>query len=478
MMGLAFVPLYIKYLGIEAYGLIGFFALMQTWLSLLDMGITPTLNREMALYSGGVQATDSIRDLLRSFELICLASISLFLLGIFLTSGWLAGSWLKSKTIPIKELKDAIVIMAIVGALRFFENIYRGALMGLQRQVLLNLIMSVFATFRGIGALAVLVYYSPTIKAFFIWQGMVSIASLCVLIFATYIGLPNRINPEKFSLDRLEGAWRFTGGMAVIGFLTLILGQIDKLLLSKMIGLDEFGEYMLATSVAGIILILVGPATQAYYPKLCNAYADKNQEIFSHTYQSVAQIVAVLVGSVAIVLIFYSESLLEWWTGNRHLSIKVAPIVSLLALGNLLNAVMAVPYQAQLAHGWTSLSIKMNVAAIFLWIPILILFVPRFGGKAAAIGWLLLTIFYMVVGSTLMFKKILNREQYTWIRYSVVQPLVIGSILILVLKLVFPIPDSVLGKAIYFLTIYLSLVVTMAIITPNIRIFLKTATLR
>ena len=32
LMGLAFIPLYIKYLGIEAYGLIGIFALLQGWL--------------------------------------------------------------------------------------------------------------------------------------------------------------------------------------------------------------------------------------------------------------------------------------------------------------------------------------------------------------------------------------------------------------------------------------------------------------
>ena len=30
LMSLAFIPLYIKYLGVEAYGLIGLFALMQT----------------------------------------------------------------------------------------------------------------------------------------------------------------------------------------------------------------------------------------------------------------------------------------------------------------------------------------------------------------------------------------------------------------------------------------------------------------
>lgn len=46
-MGPAFIPRYIKYPGIEAYGLIGLFALLQAWLSLLDTGMTPTLGREL-----------------------------------------------------------------------------------------------------------------------------------------------------------------------------------------------------------------------------------------------------------------------------------------------------------------------------------------------------------------------------------------------------------------------------------------------
>ena len=72
-MGLAFIPLYIRFLGIEAYGLIGLFALLQAWLSLLDMGLTPTLGREMARFTGGSRSAESIRDLLRSIEFIALA---------------------------------------------------------------------------------------------------------------------------------------------------------------------------------------------------------------------------------------------------------------------------------------------------------------------------------------------------------------------------------------------------------------------
>ena len=40
LMSLLFVPGYIQYIGIEAYGLIGLFAMLQAWLGLLDMGMT------------------------------------------------------------------------------------------------------------------------------------------------------------------------------------------------------------------------------------------------------------------------------------------------------------------------------------------------------------------------------------------------------------------------------------------------------
>ena len=84
LMGLAFVPLYFKYLGIEAYGLIGLFALLQAYLSLLDMGMTPTLSREMARFTGGSRSAQSIRDLLCSIEIITFGIAGLIASGIAL----------------------------------------------------------------------------------------------------------------------------------------------------------------------------------------------------------------------------------------------------------------------------------------------------------------------------------------------------------------------------------------------------------
>ena len=189
-MGLAFIPLYIKYLGIEAYGLIGIFALLQAWLSLLDMGMTSTLSREMARFTGGVHSNESIRDLLRSIEIIAVAVAVLISAGIYLGANWIATDWLRTETLSTEVVAQAFAIMGFVAALRFIEGIYRSAIVGLQRQVLFNIVNSLMATLRGFGAVGILIWISPTIEVFFLWQGVVSIATLAILGVTTYHCIP------------------------------------------------------------------------------------------------------------------------------------------------------------------------------------------------------------------------------------------------------------------------------------------------
>ena len=51
LIGIVFVPVYIHFIGIEAYGLLGVFATFQFLLGLLDMGLSTTLNRELAKFN-------------------------------------------------------------------------------------------------------------------------------------------------------------------------------------------------------------------------------------------------------------------------------------------------------------------------------------------------------------------------------------------------------------------------------------------
>lgn len=423
LLSLAFVPFYIKYLGMEAYGLIGLFAVLQAWLGLLDMGMTPTLGREMARFTGGSCSTKSIRDLLRSIEIIALFVAFLMIGGIALGSNWIATSWLKADALPTAVVAQAFEIMGLVTGLRFLEGVYRSAIIGLQRQVLLNVVNSVMASIRFVGVFGILVWVSPTIKAFFMWQGVVSMLSIIILALITYASLPSADRPSRFSLTALRGVSRFAGGIMAITFLSLLLMQVDKVLLSRQLSLAMYGNYMLAVTIAGVLYVFVNPIGQAWFPKLSELYSSGDKKSFCLVYHQGAQLVSASMGSMAIILIFFSEHVVYTWTQNIHLSRQIAPLVSIVALGNLLNGLMWIPYQAQLASGWTSLATRINLVSVAILVPSLLVITPRYGAEGAAWVWVCLNASYVTVGISLMHVRILTSEQLLWYKNDVAQPI-------------------------------------------------------
>jgi len=445
LMGLAFIPLYIKYLGIEAYGLIGLFALLQAWLSLLDIGMTPTLGREMARFTGGGHSTESIRDLLRSIEFIAMGVALLIAIGIALSANWIATTWLKANSLSYEVVTQALVVMGLVTAIRFIEGVYRSAIVGLQRQVLFNAIYSLMATLRAVGALVILVWVSASIDAFFMWQGFVSIATLIILAATIYTSLPPAKRRARFSMDSLLGVWRFAGGMVGITILALLLTQVDKILLSKLLTLSEYGYYTLAATVAAALHMLISPITQAWYPHLCELHARNDQPTLAQTYHQGAQLVSVMAGSAAIVMILHSETFLRLWTQDSALAQRTALVLSLLILGNLLNGLMWIPYQTQLAHGWTSLMVRINIVAVSVIVPAVVWVTPRYGAEGAAWVWVSLNAGYVLIGIHFMHRKILTKEKWRWYGQDVLAPLCASLLCTGTFTLIWPAPPGFLA---------------------------------
>ncbi|MDD2768298.1 MAG: oligosaccharide flippase family protein [Methylococcus sp.] len=434
LMNLVFIPLYIQYLGVEAYGLIGVFVLLQTWLQLLDMGMTPTVSREMARYKGGVHSSQSIRDLLRTVETMALLVAGLIASSILISSEWLAKNWLHVEAMPLSLVVEAFSIMGVVTGFRFVENIYRSSLVGLQRQTQLNMLTSLMATLRGGGAVSILAWISPTLYAFFLWQGLISLLTIVSLALITYHALPSASRRGRFSLDALMSIWRYAGGILGITVLSLLLMQVDKLILSRLLTLKEFGYYSLAVVVAGGINILGGPIIQAWSPRLCEVVACGDQYALSATYHKGAQAVTVVVGSTAIIIIACAETILRLWTGDVDIATKVAPIVQILALGNMLNAMMWIPYQTQLAYGWTELTIKVNTVSVALLVPAVLWIAPVYGPVGAAWIWVILNAGYFLIGVHFMYRKIVTTEKLRWYFCDVIFPLIAGSWVVIIAR--------------------------------------------
>jgi O-antigen/teichoic acid export membrane protein len=204
LMGLAFVPLYIKFMGIESYGLVGFFGTLISLFSVLDLGLGTTINREMARRHGIVGQEQSTRDLLRTVEVIYWLVAIVIGATVVCLSYPIAKYWITPDKLSMDDVQQAVMIMGLVTVMRWPFGMYQGGLMGLQKQVLVNSLNAISGTFRGLGAVLVLWLIAPTIQAFFLFQIVVSACETFTSAYFLWQALPQTGGQTRFTDCNLE----------------------------------------------------------------------------------------------------------------------------------------------------------------------------------------------------------------------------------------------------------------------------------
>lgn len=468
LVGLAFVPVYIDRLGIEAYGLIGLYVVIQIWLSVLDLGMTPTMTRESARLGTGAHSAESIADLLRSIEVICFSIAAAVAAGLWLGSGWIAANWVTPQVLSERVVADALAVIAFVAAARFCEGIYRGALYGLERQVFYNVAYALLSTVRYGGA-AVLVMFIPSVEAFFWWQAGLSVVTVAVLATATRSFLPKPIRRPRFSRQALRKIGAFAGGLSLTGIFALLFTQVDKMLLTRLVDLESFGRYMLAVALGGLFPVLVGPVASALFPRLTAAVATGNREAELHSFRAATQLAALLAAPALAVCILASGSVIVAWTGDHELAAEVGPLLAFIAIGGFSNAVLHVPYMLQLAHGWTTLSVRINLLGFLLLLPAAYFGTIKFGLMGAAAAWAGTNILVTLLCTLAMHRRLLIKEGPSFMQNAVVLPVATSLVVVGLIITLLPEQQGRLANLALVLAATAAAVTSCAAILPESR---------
>ncbi len=439
LLSLLVVPWYIKHMGVESYALVGVYASLQAMLSVLDMGLSQTLGREVAVHSSRPSEAGGLLDISRTLEVIYALGAGLVFLVVTGASGYLAQDWLKPVDLPAATVAQALWIIGLVVALRWPLTLYTGGLYGLQRQFLLNVLLLGFTLLQTLGAVGVLILISPTVEAFFIWQAAVSTAQVLVTRWMFWRCLPP--GSARFSLPAIRHTWKFAAGMTAISVLSTALTQLDKFVLSRLVDLKAFGYYVLASTAAAVLYKLSFPIFNAFLPKMTQLHSLGDEEGLCRTYRLGCQLLALVIMPSTLILAMYAEPVLAIWTGNPDLVRNASLIFALLVIGNGLNSLMVMPYALQLAHGWTRLSIIQSSLSVLIFVPLIYGGIHLLGAVGAATAWLVLNIVCLLGGLWAMHRRLLPSEQARWYRDSLFMPL-FGGALALVVAQIFPVPGS------------------------------------
>lgn len=422
LIGLAVVPFYLKYLGIEAYGLIGLFITTQALLQLLDMGMAPTINREVARCSAAGRLKEAGK-LLHTLAVVYWGMAAAIAVLVLSLAPLIAEYWLRSRQLSSETVSHAVMLMGLVVACRWPIGLYQGVLIGAQRLTLSSVINMAMVTIGSVGAIAVLAFVSPTIEAFFAWQACVGLFYAISIRSAAW-RIICRTEQTRFDLGQLKSVWRFTAGMSGIGLTALVFTQLDKVILSKMLGLGEFGHYMLATVVVSGLYVLISPLFNVMYPRFSALVVTGETEKLVEFYRLGTRLLATVLFPIAMALAFCAEDLVGVWTGDPLIAASVAPVIALLAIGSALNGVMYFPYALQLAYGMTWIPLTINVILMCILVPTIIYLAQEFGALGGAMAWMIAEVMYMLLGPWLTHRYILQGLAPKWLLQDVCLPLV------------------------------------------------------
>lgn len=417
VIGILILPLYIQYMGAEVYGLIGLFTLLQAWFGLLDLGLTPTIARETARYHGGSMSALHYRQLFRALSTIFMCITVFGGSALWLLAEPIAYKWLHVANLSMNVVVVAVQIMAASVALRWLSGLYRGVITGSERLVWLSGFNAIIATLRFPAVLITMWQYGFTPTVFFWHQlavAIVEVLGLCLM--------SNKLKPVVpkseiigWSIQPVKPVLKFALTIAFTSSVWVLVTQTDKLILSGILPLAEYGFFTLAVLVASGIMILSAPVSTVIMPRMARLHAEGRHDEMILVYRNATQLVSVVAGSASLTIAFFAEPLLYAWTGDKEIASNAAPILTLYALGNGVLAVSAFSYYLQYALGNLHYHLIGNLVNIITLIPTIIWAATEYGGVGAGWAWLGINSLYLILWVGYVHHKIQPGVHVGWL---------------------------------------------------------------
>jgi O-antigen/teichoic acid export membrane protein len=458
------MPLYLKFLGAEAFGLVGFLILLRLLLRLLDMGFSPTLARQVAYAKGVGGGFGDFGRLLRSFEILFLGIAVVVAIGIYLASDTIADGWIAAQVISDETVAECVSLMGLIVAVGFFNSLYASGIRGMEDQLWLNIANIVISTTRVAGALVLLVFVSTDIQLFFQYQVAMAFIGAGVFALRFYASMSLRPHelPFKIDLPVVRDVAPFALSSAYTAVIWVVLSQSDKLILSAVLPLQEFGYFTLVIVISGAILITAAPISQALLPRMTSLLAADRRESMLHIYRSASQLVAVIGVSTALPLAFYSEELVYAWTGDRAAADWCSDVLLWFALGNGIMVVSAFQSYLQNAFGNLKLQVIGSTISAVLQVPIIFYAATRYGAVGAGIAWFVIRSIWFLVWPAVVHRRFVPRLHTVWLRQDLLPVIAAGVLMSLLLVNVVEIDLSMSRTAIAGSLILIGLAVASA----------------
>lgn len=376
------LPFYLNLLGNVQFGLLSFVLVLLAVLGLIDAGISQALVRYFSLKLGESKrdAAGDLSVLERWYWLfsILLASV------VFCFSGLISEYWLNVDQGSRSIANHSVMCAALMFVFYFPGSVYRTILVASERQVVLNAIIVGGVLLRHLLGLVV-IYIWPDIRVLLVWYTLAAMLEISIRRHYAWATLGGYSPPGGGDNSTLLAAWKTFAGFSSATWLGAITVQMDRIVLSKMVGIEEFGVYAIAATVGSGVMQLVYPVVQAVLPRLVQVINDPKEVGRINLRLAMGMFSSVLL--FFSVFIFFGEYFIGIWLRNAEVASAVYSILTVLLIGSALNAFYNIGYLNWLARGAFKMVLLVNAIALLLAVILLPVFIASNGISGAAVAW-------------------------------------------------------------------------------------------
>lgn len=417
-------PWYVERLGLEGYGIVGLWLVLQVMMGLLDMGMGVTVVKAFAGASPGAEGTTYRRDLMRTLEALYWSISLVVSVALCLCAGLIASRWLNTSALPSQTIATSMRLIALALFFQFPSALYVNGLAGLHAHGRMNALQTMGNLMRYGGGAAVLIW-RPDLIAFFLTQVIAAVPQTLATRHVLWSMLDSpEARPVAIRPKLITPMWRYSLGMAVSSIGAVLMANADRITISALLPTSELGKYSVAFAGVGLLQFGIQPFYRVYFPRFAELFASGEFERLRGEYMRSCQLAAVVLIPLGISGATFAPQLIETWLGRQDMTI--ASVFRVLLVAVTCTGLMWLPAALQQASGWTRLHASMIFGALFVGTPLMVLAIDRFGVTGAATVWLLHGVSGVTLELWLMHRRLLVGELGHWYRTVIATPLLVS----------------------------------------------------
>jgi O-antigen/teichoic acid export membrane protein len=363
LIGLVSIPILIRSLGPDRFGLLTLAWALIGYFSLFDVGLGRALTHAVAAKLGASDREAVPPLFWGSLSLLAMLGLAAAVL-ITSTTPWLVGSLLRMPGWLQPEARHSFYLLGLCMPAVILATGFRGLLEAFQRFDLVNAVRIPSGIFTYAGPLAVLPFSNdlPAIVCVLLLGRVATCAVQAVLCF--------RIMPQLIVIPRLQSEvlrplFRMGMWMTVSNVISPLMANLDKLFIGVLLSVGAVAYY--ATPCELIIRLLVIPVAIAavLFPAFSASLVQNPIETGLLFVNSLKHLFVCLFPVLLITIGFAREGLTVWlgagFASNSYM------VLQWLAAGALLNGLAQIPLTFLQSAGRSDLTAKLHVIELPLY---------------------------------------------------------------------------------------------------------------